>query len=1180
MPGANVTGTVANATLADTVKIYDVANAAFTTANTSVVLSRQRSVDAGNASTTELGIDNTGLIWNKDADTLFAGTSGTTYISGNGLIRATSHITAGGNVVATANIYAGGNITANVNVYGQVLQFSNQSRGTASRIILDDNDGSIVATGNIQGSKFLGTSANLTGNIDASVFNGTRISVTGNANASVVNATTANVNTINATTFNVGNIIASGNVNANWIDSSYIKSYYNISTTVGNVVAGNIAMGNDAIFSTHSIINIDPSNDNAGNGQINLKGNVTSFGSLIDFRTTANVSLGAVGNIKILGGSSGNVLTTDGTGNLSWSSAGSSYGDSNVAAYLPTYTGNLSGGNITVTGNANASIFNGTTANITTVNATTLNGAVPGANVTGTVANATYALTSGVSNSVAGANVTGTVANATYALTSGVSNSVAGANVTGTVANATYALTSGAVVNGTSNVSIVTANGNVTINAGSSKSWKFDTTGNLTVPANAMVNSTTGDITIEANQIIQGLRVNGESDVTALPASSQTGWYFNNQWNLQSVTPGIWTTGGSTTDSLDFYFLVPTSATSGSNVVVIDTLGVESVQLGPLTWDAGNAALLVGQGISVFDLDVVTTIPSSTIFAAGATITSANVAAGTITISSNALKSSTNFAINAGTLVSDSAHGFYQLVGDTLAAGTIDVWDPPIVTSTTGLLTGFGGPFTGNTTAGSALTYTPSKTWSVYPELRDAATPGGLRAIDVNNVPGSVMSYTRYNNPIVIGADSTGNGAGFPTTTGRADTSLTFQGVSLISTGLDTRRNGDITTGNATGSLPKMALNFVTYETADASANVVTQRHNREKQGSLISTVEGAGNILTDNANLYVRGNVSLGSIRWGGLAGNVGPSSANPNPVAPQAGMYVRAETDFANSAITPTGVYLQYTPADQGIGYPRTFLRAVNNTTTINGTSVSLKPLANKAPITLLASASLSEANRRNYLRELNSTQDQVFLNASYYSGGNANAQGSGTTVQVRSDARVGNVALQIGRNAISTMAAAWTAGYRTTLGQYISSGANYYEATATNGTSNNFFRLSTSTAPTHTTGNVLNGNTYLVWVGNTAAEGGGSYEFIMKDQETALTLFDKTNTANIATFNNSRAAFAVPVQFPVYTAAGKPASGVVGQQIAISDSAQGSNPNGMMAFWDTTHSRWSYIHDNGAV
>jgi hypothetical protein len=71
--------------------------------------------------------------------------------------------------------------------------------------------------------------------------------------------------------------------------------------------------------------------------------------------------------------------------------------------------------------------------------------------------------------------------------------------------------------------------------------------------------------------------------------------------------------------------------------------------------------------------------------------------------------------------------------------------------------------------------------------------------------------------------------------------------------------------------------------------------------------------------------------------------------------------------------------------------------------------------------------------------------------------------------------------------------------------------------------------------------------------------------------------TQVTNIST---SSAVFYVPVTFPVYTVATKPASGSVGQQICISDSAGGSNPNGMMAFWDTTNSRWSYVHDNNAV
>ena len=56
--------------------------------------------------------------------------------------------------------------------------------------------------------------------------------------------------------------------------------------------------------------------------------------------------------------------------------------------------------------------------------------------------------------------------------------------------------------------------------------------------------------------------------------------------------------------------------------------------------------------------------------------------------------------------------------------------------------------------------------------------------------------------------------------------------------------------------------------------------------------------------------------------------------------------------------------------------------------------------------------------------------------------------------------------------------------------------------------------------------------------------------------------------------------PMSLAVYTAVGKPASGAVGSVICISNSAAGGNPNGMLAFWDTTNNRWSYVHDNGAV
>ena len=63
--------------------------------------------------------------------------------------------------------------------------------------------------------------------------------------------------------------------------------------------------------------------------------------------------------------------------------------------------------------------------------------------------------------------------------------------------------------------------------------------------------------------------------------------------------------------------------------------------------------------------------------------------------------------------------------------------------------------------------------------------------------------------------------------------------------------------------------------------------------------------------------------------------------------------------------------------------------------------------------------------------------------------------------------------------------------------------------------------------------------------------------------------------------KAKFNLPVEFPVYTATQANAiTGSVGQQICISNSGGGGNPNGMMAFWDTSNNRWSYIHDNSAV
>ena len=76
--------------------------------------------------------------------------------------------------------------------------------------------------------------------------------------------------------------------------------------------------------------------------------NITSTGSLtgltvsnatgiVNFTTSANVTLGAVGNLHISGGTNGYVLSTDGSGALSWISAAVASG-SNIV--LDTFSGN------------------------------------------------------------------------------------------------------------------------------------------------------------------------------------------------------------------------------------------------------------------------------------------------------------------------------------------------------------------------------------------------------------------------------------------------------------------------------------------------------------------------------------------------------------------------------------------------------------------------------------------------------------------------------------------------------------------------------------------------------------------------------------------------------------------------------------------------------------------------
>lgn len=159
--------------------------------------------------------------------------------------------------------------------------------------------------------------------------------VSGGSGELVANTVTAN--TVSGGNISVGTL--TGNVSANAITSNTISSnnFTGDGSGLANIYAGNISgtVGN-ANFAYY-----------AGDVVNSSQPNITALGTLLTINVSSNAT---VGNILADGffysnGAPFGVLT---------------YGNSNVANYLPTYTGNLSASKLTATGNV---LFTG--ANVT-----------------------------------------------------------------------------------------------------------------------------------------------------------------------------------------------------------------------------------------------------------------------------------------------------------------------------------------------------------------------------------------------------------------------------------------------------------------------------------------------------------------------------------------------------------------------------------------------------------------------------------------------------------------------------------------------------------------------------------------------------------------------------------------------------------------------------------------------
>jgi len=279
------------------------------------------------------GGSNSEVQFNNDGN--FGGDPGFTYNN------VTNQLSISGNIVST-NVVASGNVSAT----------------------------NVVASGNISGGNLNVTKITATGNISA-------------GNANLGNYVTANFYAGNGYMLS-GVISASSNTAnyANYAGNVTIAGQANI-TSVGTLTSLNVSGNVTAarfIGSGTSLSNINGSNvvgqvfESLYTGTVltNAQPNIRSLGTLVNLTVSGNVILGNVSNVHVYGGNSGQVLTTNGSGNLTWENAPASVTATYVTAnYQPniTSTGTLTVltvngistlgnvGNVKITGGSNGYVL-------------------------------------------------------------------------------------------------------------------------------------------------------------------------------------------------------------------------------------------------------------------------------------------------------------------------------------------------------------------------------------------------------------------------------------------------------------------------------------------------------------------------------------------------------------------------------------------------------------------------------------------------------------------------------------------------------------------------------------------------------------------------------------------------------------------------------------------------------
>lgn len=285
-----------------------------------------------------------GFMYNKTSNTLTIGnrivTANLSATTANVTTINVENISAEGNVIATGNIsgeYLLGNGSFITGIVADIArEVSNNYQPNITQVGVLSNlsvgAGGIISDGFISAATF-NTSGNVnTANISVSA----RANITGTLNGlgnvnfnSSPNVTLGNPSNIHISGGLPGYILATdGSGNLSWIENNANAGLPGGTTTTvqfndGGVFGGVANFAFNQFSNTLTVDNINTIKTVVdANLTVNANGKMTVLGNL-SANNSPNVSLGFVGNIHIFGGTNGQVLTTDGLGNLAWQTSSS-----------------------------------------------------------------------------------------------------------------------------------------------------------------------------------------------------------------------------------------------------------------------------------------------------------------------------------------------------------------------------------------------------------------------------------------------------------------------------------------------------------------------------------------------------------------------------------------------------------------------------------------------------------------------------------------------------------------------------------------------------------------------------------------------------------------------------------------------------------------------------------------